>query len=128
MPTILSEALGMTFEELQAALADGQTIAELADAQGVKMDDLVDALVAPRVERLEQAVADGYLTQEQADDMVEQMTEHMTSRLENGGLGYGGYQGGGCGMMGGGFRGGRGGGWRGGRWGGNSYAPPSNDL
>ena len=141
MPTILAEALGMTSEGLYAALSDGQTIAEVAEAQDVELDDLVEALVAPRIEQLEQAVADDYLTQEQADWMIEEMTEHMAYRLENFGLGHGvsggpgGYGRGGCGMMGGGSSGGQRGGGRGGRWGGNSAMPrfprqvaPSADL
>jgi hypothetical protein len=126
MPTILGETLGLSIDELYAALEEGKTIADLASAQGVEFADLVAALVAPRIEHLEQAVADGYMTQEQADWMIEQMTEHMTWQLENFGLNqYGG--GGGCGMMGGGhghfggqsngiFRGHRGG-MHGGGWG-----------
>ncbi len=125
MPTILADTLGMTSEELYAALSDGQTIAEVAEAQGVSLDDLVEALVAPHIERMEQAVADGYMTQEQADWMIEEMTEHMAYRLENFDLGYGGFGRGGCGMMGGGTYGGRQGGRMGGHWGSNSAAPRS---
>ena len=123
MPTLLAEALGMTTEELVAAQADGQTVAEMAAAQGVDLADVVAALVAPRAERLAQSAADGSLTQEQADAMLAEMTEHMTARLENEGLGYAG----GCGMRGAGRFGtsddtGTTGGWghrggmRGGRW------------
>ena len=61
----------------------GQTLPEIAAAQGVEMADLVAAVVAPRVEAIEQAVADGRLTREQADGMIAQMTEHMTWMLEN---------------------------------------------
>jgi hypothetical protein len=57
---------------------------------------VVAAVVAPHAERLAQAVADGYLTQEQADSMLAAMTEQMTWRFENPQTGYGG----GCGMMG----------------------------
>ena len=126
MPEILAETLGMTAEELYAALADGQTIVELVEAQGVEMDALVEALIAPRVEQLVQAVTDGYVTQEQADWMIEMMTTHMAWRLENFGLGFGsqgGFGGGGCGMMGSGSRGGRQGSRMGGRW-----STPSTDL
>ncbi len=120
MPTLLADALGMTSEELYAALSDGQTIAELAQAQGVEMDALLEALIAPRIEQLDLAVAGGYMTQEQADWMIEMMTTQMAWRLESYGLGYGGhggYGGGGCGMIGGGGSyGGRQGGRMGGRW------------
>jgi hypothetical protein len=123
MPSLLAEALGMTTEELYAAQTAGQTVAEIAAAQGVELADVVAAVVAPRAERLAQSVADGYLTQEQADAMLAAMTEQMTLHFESLGLGYGG----GCGMGGGGrfgtsddagTFGGRGhrGGMRGGRW------------
>ena len=119
MPALLAEALDMTTEELYAAQADGQTIAELAATQGIALDTVVEALVAPRVELLEQAVSEGRITQEQADGVIETITAHMAERLEDSGLGYGGY-GGGCG----GTR--MGGGHRGSRWGrSGSYAPRS---
>jgi len=128
MPSLLAEALGMTPEELSAALAEGKTVAAIAEERGVALEDLVAALIADRAEYLSQAVADGKLTQEQADWMLEEMTEHMASQLEN--MGLGGY-GGGCGMRGGGWglqgssgRGYRGGGgMRGGMWGNGATAP-----
>ena len=131
MPTLLAEALGMTTEELVAAQADGQTVAEIAAAQGVDLADVVAAVVAPRAERLAQSVADGSLTQEQADAMLAAMTEHMTWRLENEGLGWAG----GCGMRGAGRFGTTGdtgttGGWghRGGMRGGRWSAPLAGDV
>jgi len=129
MPSILAEELGMTLDELSAALAEGKTVAEIAAQQDVTLEDLVAALVSERAGDLSQAVADGRLTQEQADEMVEEMTEHLTWRLEN--MGFGGY-GGGCGMRGGGwgmqgggrgYRGGRG--MRGGVWENGATAPSS---
>ena len=87
----------MTVEELSAALAEGKTVAEIAAEQGVELGALVAALIAPRAEFLNQAVVDGRLTQEQADAMLEEMTEHLTWQLENAAVG--GY-GGGCGMRG----------------------------
>ena len=133
MPTLLAEALGLTTEELYAAQESGQTVAEIAVAQGVELADVVAAVVAPHAERLAQSVADGYLTQEQADAMLATMTEHMTARFETLGLGYGG----GCGMGGGGrfgtsddtgTFGGRGhrGGMGGGRW--SAPAAQSSDA
>jgi hypothetical protein len=119
-PEILAEALDMTVEELQEALADGQTVAELAEAQGVALEDLVDALMAPMLERIQQAVDEGRITQEEADERIAQMQEHMLQMLESG-----------PGQMPGGPRGGMHGGSRGG----NGNAPgfpgqsaPSTDL
>lgn len=133
LPILLAEALGMTTEDLVAAQATGQTVAEMAAAQGVELADVVAAVVGPRAERLAQSVADGTLTQEQADAMLAAMTEHMTARFEELGVGYGG----GCGMGGGGRFGasddtGTNGGWghhggmRGGRW--SAPAPQAPDA
>ena len=133
MPTLLAEALGMTTEELFAAQTAGQTVAEIAAAQGVELADVVAAVVAPRAERLTQAVAEGTLTQEQADAMLAAMTEQMTLHFENEGVQFGG----GCGMGRGGRIGtsddtgsfggwGRRGGMRGGRW--SAPAPQNSDA
>ena len=94
----------MTAEELHEALADGQTVPELAKAQGVALEDLVDALTA---QRIEQAVENGRLTQEQADERIETMKEHLLEQLESGfEMGRGGF-GGRPGPMRGGRRGGK---------------------
>jgi nucleoid DNA-binding protein len=104
----LAEALDMTVEELQEALTDGQTVAEVAEAQGVSLEDIVDVLMAPMIERIQQAVDDGDITQEQADERIEQMEERILHMLESGpGQMPGGFRGRPGGMIGG-FRGGNG--------------------
>src|SRR5690606_13042960 len=51
-----AEALGMTEDELREELRDGRTIAEVAEARGVDVDAVVDAMVAAGTERLEDAI------------------------------------------------------------------------
>jgi len=70
----LAKVLGMTVEELEAELADGKTLRNLAEEQGVDMDSIWDALKDAREAALEQAVEEGRLTQEQADRMLAQAT------------------------------------------------------
>jgi hypothetical protein len=98
----------MTVDELRKALADGQTVAELAQAQDVALEDVADALVAAHAERLQQAVEDGRLTQEEADEKLVEMETNILDRLESGEFGGLGGPGkcGGPGGMGGGPRGG----------------------
>jgi len=79
--TVAAEQLGMTVEELVAELRDGKTIAQVAEEKGVSLDSIIDAYLAPRAEALEQAVADGRITQEQADRMLANMREMVESRL-----------------------------------------------
>lgn len=125
MPALLAEALDMTVADLSAALDAGQTIAELAEAQGLSMTDVVAVLVAPHVEWLNQAVESGTLTRELADEQIATMEEHMLERLKDGfafGAGTRGQGSADC-PMGGGAYGGYG---RGGmRGGGNRYQVPA---
>ncbi|MBL7183460.1 MAG: hypothetical protein ISS50_03310 [Anaerolineae bacterium] len=91
MLDILAEVLDMTPEETFAELEAGKTIVEIAADQGVELSDLVDALIAPRAEALAQAVENGYLTQEQADWLLEYMREGLEWRLSNNLFGFGGF-------------------------------------
>ncbi|HEY9556412.1 MAG TPA: hypothetical protein VIR58_06745 [Acidimicrobiales bacterium] len=77
-----AEALGMTDDELRDALHDGQTIAELADAAGVDLEGIVDALVAAHQEHLAEAVADGHLSQEQADEIAADLDERVAAMID----------------------------------------------
>ena len=108
---IVAETLEMTTDELREALADGQTIAELAEAKGVALEYIAAALVTEHAERLQQAVENGRLTQEEADEKIAEMQVKILEQLESGE--FGGPVGpgvpGGCdgpGGMGGGPRGG----------------------
>jgi hypothetical protein len=70
-----AEALGLTPEELFTELHAGKSLAEVAEAQGVDVETLQEALQAARIEamrqRIEQAVEDGKTSQEQADWLLE---------------------------------------------------------
>jgi len=65
--TTIATALGIDVDTLQSDLQAGQTIADIASAQGVELSAITDAVVAARTTELNQAVADSTLTQEQAD-------------------------------------------------------------
>jgi len=70
---VLAEALGLTVEDLQAARAEGKSIQQLAEEQGVSPEDLQAALKAAHLAAIDQAVVDGTLTQEQADQLKERI-------------------------------------------------------
>ena len=82
--SVLAESLNMTEDELREALVGGKTVAEIAEEQGVALDDLVDALIAPAVERIQKRVEDGTLTQEEADQHIADLRAHILEMLENG--------------------------------------------
>jgi hypothetical protein len=78
-PPALAESLGVDEDELRDALRDGRTIAEVAEEQGVDVQDVVDAVVAAHQERVDEAVADGDLTQEDADELMAGAEERVTA-------------------------------------------------
>lgn len=80
-----AEALGMSEEELRDALRDGSTLAEVAEAKGVPVGAVVDALVAKLSNQLDERVADGDLTREDADERLADATERITEMVQEGG-------------------------------------------
>jgi hypothetical protein len=98
-----ADAFGLTVDELQAQLDAGETMYTIAEAQGFTLEQFRELMLQIRTDALNQLVADGTITQEQADWML----SHM-SQMGQGGYGPGA---GGCPMGGGGSFGGRGGRW-----------------
>ena len=68
--TAVAGVLGIDATELHDRLEAGETIADIATAQGVAIDDLTAAMEASATERLTEAVTDGRFTQDQADEML----------------------------------------------------------
>ena len=83
-----ADYLGLTEDALRARLADGKTLAQIAEAEGKSVAGLQQALVADVKEQLAAAVKDGKLTEEQAANMLERYTEHVEA-LVNGTLRFG---------------------------------------
>jgi hypothetical protein len=81
-----AEFLGLTEAELRTALEDGQTLAEVAEAEGKSVAGLVDAMLAAATEELEQAVEDGRLTEAQKNEILATLEERITDKV-NGELG-----------------------------------------
>jgi cytochrome c553 len=71
-----AKTLGISEGELRSQLQAGKSLAEIA---GDKTDALIAALVADAQTHLDQAVADGKLTQAQADERKATLTERMTA-------------------------------------------------
>src|SRR3972149_1975822 len=65
--TAIPQKLGLTYDELAAAVQNGQTIQQLAEAKGVSLDDLKQAALDAQKAALAELVKQGVLTQAQAD-------------------------------------------------------------
>jgi hypothetical protein len=80
-----ADFLGLTERELRTALhEDGQTLAEVAEAEGKSVDGLVTALVTAARERLDEAVEDGRLTEAQRTELLADAEERIRDGVENG--------------------------------------------
>ena len=66
----LIEALGLTEEEVDAALENGQSLPELAEEKGISIEAFIDAIMTSHEEKLATAVEEGNLTQEEADQIL----------------------------------------------------------
>ena len=64
---LVAEALGLSVDELEAALAGGQSLSDLMTAQGLTAETLQTALQTAYEAAIARAVADGVITQTQAD-------------------------------------------------------------
>jgi hypothetical protein len=77
-------AIGIDEDALREALRDGPTLAEVAEANGVDPQVVVDALVAEANERLDEAVAEGRLSEERATELRAELAERITERVQEG--------------------------------------------
>jgi hypothetical protein len=76
--------LGMTYTELNTALQNGQTVAQLVQAKGVALDELKIAALAAMKSSFADLVEQGVLTQEQADWMLDRMDNMPMFNFEQG--------------------------------------------
>ena len=78
---VVAELLGIDVAELRSSLRDGQSIADLAEANGVDVQTVIDALVAEAESHLDLAVDNGRLTEDEAADKLVDVTERITDRV-----------------------------------------------
>ena len=72
-----AEKLNIPVAELEARLDQGETMAQIAVSAGLTVDQFRTLMVEARTQAIEQAVADGTLTQEQADWMKQRGAGQM---------------------------------------------------
>jgi len=82
-----AQALGLTPAELEARRQAGDTLWTIAQEQGLTTEQFQQMITTARNTAVSQAVADGIITQEQADFMLERMGGMMGNGY---GPGYGG--------------------------------------
>jgi hypothetical protein len=93
---VAAEKLGLTQAELMSELRNGKSIADVAKEKGVDTQVISDEYLAQLKAKLDAQVADGSLTQDEADATLAQKTKDLPARLTDstwddmGGPGHGG--------------------------------------
>ncbi len=77
--TAAAAYLGLSAAALQRQLAGGKTMAQVAKTQGKTVAGLVTVMLAAQKKRLASAVASGFLT----DDQAQQIESSMASRIKD---------------------------------------------
>jgi hypothetical protein len=76
-----TEYLGMTQAQLEEALEDGKTLAQVAKDQGKSVEGLVDVLVEGAEQKLQDAVEAGRLTKAEKREMLEGLRDRITDMV-----------------------------------------------
>jgi hypothetical protein len=94
MIAALAGKLGLSVDDLNARLAKGETMAQIATAKGLTTAQFSELMTQVRAAALDQAVKDGSLTQAQADWMKQRGAGQMGAGQmgARGGRGFGGTQ------------------------------------
>ncbi len=85
----VAEVLGLTPEELLARINEGQTIEQIAIEKGISIEQVIETVLAPHAEMIAALVQDGYLSQEQAEGMLEQARLRVEQLVATQRFGYG---------------------------------------
>ena len=70
----LADKLGITEQDIENALASGKTMYQIALDNGIQEADVAALLTEVHTTAFDKAVADGIITREQADFMLQRMT------------------------------------------------------
>jgi hypothetical protein len=77
----LADRLGLTVDEMRAALRGGASVADLADEAGVDVDVLIDELVDAATARIEEAVSADRLDADQAAERLDGLRDRVAARV-----------------------------------------------
>ncbi len=79
---VAAKEFGLEQTALVAELNTGKTIADVAATKGVSTGKIASAYLAPRLERMSQAVKDGRMTQASYDTMAASMKANVEAQIK----------------------------------------------
>jgi len=77
----VQDVTGLTGPEIRQQLAEGKTLAQIAESKGKTADAVVKAARAAMQSQLDQAVQGGWVTQERADAMQQAFDERAAEQM-----------------------------------------------
>lgn len=80
----IADAIGIDLETLKAGLEGGQTLAEIAVANGSTAQAVIDHITGQLNEHIDQAVSDGEMNQEVADELRAHLAEDVSDMVNEG--------------------------------------------
>jgi hypothetical protein len=80
----VAKALGLTEDQLVAKLRSGQSLADIAKAQGVDVDKLITDVVKAIDAKIDEQVAAGHLDKDKAAEIKKDLEARIRSFVENG--------------------------------------------
>ena len=80
----LAALVGTDVDGLKSALGDGETLAEIAESNGVEAQTVIDAMVERVNERIDAAVEAGKLTSDEADAKRSEAAARIEEVVNNG--------------------------------------------
>ena len=77
-----TDLTGLSAEELWSGIRGGESLAEMAEANGVSRDDLKAGIVEAVTTEIQRAVDEGVLSEERAARLSENLDEHVERALD----------------------------------------------
>lgn len=79
----VAEILGIEVDVIREGLEAGETLADIATANGSSGSELVNELVANLTDKLDEAVANERIDQDKADEILAEATEKITTMVNS---------------------------------------------
>lgn len=76
-----AQAIGIDEAELRSAVQDGQSIADVAEANDVEVDVVIGAMVEAKADHIAEKVAEGRITQDEADEKLAELEARITDQV-----------------------------------------------
>jgi uncharacterized protein (DUF433 family) len=78
---LAGDQIGMTVQDIVQELRSGKSLGDVLTEHNVDVNAFIEGAVAQVLERLDKAVSNGRITQEQADQMLQTFRDHLTERI-----------------------------------------------